>query len=143
MKTKRSSIAVMSPPRLAGDRKPSTAKTIVMTAIEVVCERVGVGVGGEVHRASGWDWDARDCLEEGVLIGVCFVAGTGRARLREFMRAGGVNFQCCRPSSKKQPLRGLYLAVARGRGALGLTCTPVPTSTLSIIGFCGGRKTSP
>mmetsp|Transcript_31073 Transcript_31073/g.53148 ORF Transcript_31073/g.53148 Transcript_31073/m.53148 type:complete len:208 (-) Transcript_31073:543-1166(-) len=58
MKTKSSSIAVISPPRLAGERKPSTAKTIVMTPM-----------------------------------------------LRH--------------------------------------CTPVPTSTESIIGYCGGRKTSP
>jgi len=37
IKTKSSSIAVMSPPRLAGERKPSTAKHMVITAMLIVC----------------------------------------------------------------------------------------------------------
>jgi hypothetical protein len=40
MTTNRSSIAVMRPPRLAGERKPRTAKTIVTTVIPKSCAPV-------------------------------------------------------------------------------------------------------
>ena len=60
MKTKSRSIAVMRPPRLAGERKPRTAKAIVMTDMVRVCtpvptlteSSIGIGGGRKLRRAT-------------------------------------------------------------------------------------------
>ena len=53
MKTKSSSIAVISPPRLAGERKPSTAKHIVMIDIASVCTPVPTKTESSIGSAGG------------------------------------------------------------------------------------------
>ena len=53
MKTKSSKVAVISPPRLAGERKPSTAKIIVMTVMVNVCTPVPTRTDNIIGIAGG------------------------------------------------------------------------------------------
>ena len=69
MNTKSSSIAVIRPPRLAGERNPSTANAMVMTDIVRVCTPVptltesSIGIGG--GRKLRGDTRARESRGEG------------------------------------------------------------------------------